>query len=192
MNATTLMLCAAILTPAATAFAQKRAIDTDKSTVTVRVYKAGVFSALGHNHEISAPVARGTTDNTAHQVELYVKTSALQVRDPGTSDKDRAEIQSTMLGPEVLDAAGQPEIAFRSINAEPAGAGAWKVNGNLTLRGQTHPVSVDVREEGGHFVGNASLKQTDFGIKPIKVAGGSIRVKDEVRIEFNIVLSQRE
>ena len=46
-----------------------------------------------------------------------------------------------------------------------------------------------VREAGGHYVGNARLKQTDFGIKPIKVGGGAVRVKDEVRIEFDIQLA---
>jgi polyisoprenoid-binding protein YceI len=179
-------LCAANLA----ATAQQHAIDTAKSTMTVRVYKAGVFSAFGHNHEIAAPIARGTADTSAHQVELYVNATALQVRDPDTSGKDRAEIQNTMLGPEVLDATNQPEIAFRSTAVEPMGTGAWKVNGNLTLHGQTHPISVEVREENGHYLGNSLLKQTDFGIKPVKVAGGSIRVKDEIRIEFDIQLAR--
>ena len=95
-----------------------------------------------------------------------------------------------MLGPEVLDAERHPEIAFRSTAAEPAGAGSWKVQGNLTLHGQTRTVVVEVREEGGHYVGTSRFKQTEFGIQPVKVAGGSIRVKDEIRIEFNIQLAR--
>jgi len=47
-----------------------------------------------------------------------------------------------------------------------------------------------VRETGGHFVGTARFKQMEFGIKPVKVAGGSVRVKDEVRIEFDIWLAR--
>jgi hypothetical protein len=31
------------------------------------------------------------------------------------------------------------------------------------------------------------LRQKDFGITPVSVAGGSVKVKDEVRIEFEIV-----
>jgi polyisoprenoid-binding protein YceI len=176
----------------AAAIAQQRAIDTAKSVMTVRVYKAGLLSAMGHNHEITAPIAGGTVDVTAHKVELRVQTRAMQVRDPGVSGKDQAEIQSAMLGPEVLDAEHHPEIVFRSTGAEPAGgAGPWKVRGNLTLHGQTRTVAVEVREEGGgHYVGTSSFKQTEFGIQPIKVAGGTIRVKDEIRIEFDIQLAR--
>lgn len=171
------------------AVAQPRAIDAGKSVMTVRVYKAGLLSAMGHNHEIAAPIAKGTVDVTGRQVELHVQTRTLEVRDPGISDKDRAEIQSNMLGKQVLDAAGNPEIVFRSTGAEAAGAGSWKVTGNLTLRGQTHTVVVEVREDGEHYVGTARFKQTEFGIQPIKVAGGAVRVKDEIRIEFNIQLA---
>jgi polyisoprenoid-binding protein YceI len=172
-----------------TASAQQRAIDTAKSVMTVRVYKAGLFSALGHNHEISAPISSGTVDITARQVELRAQTRTLKVVDPGVSEKDRGEIQSTMLGADVLDVGSHPEVVFRSTGAEAAGAGAWKVHGNLTLHGQTHTVDVEVRVDGEHYVGTSRFKQTEFGIQPVKVAGGTIRVKDEVRIEFNIQLA---
>jgi polyisoprenoid-binding protein YceI len=171
------------------ASAQQRAIDISKSKMIVRVYKAGLFSALGHNHEISAPVSSGSVDVAARQVELRVRTSALKVLDPGVSEKDRNEIQGTMLGASVLEAGTHPEIVFRSTGAEAAGQGAWNVHGNLTLHGQTHTVDVEVRADGEHYVGTAHFKQTEFGIQPVKVAGGTIRVKDEVRIEFDIQLA---
>src|SRR5689334_4310254 len=90
------------------ALAQPRAIDVAKSTVTVRVYKSGVFSAFGHNHEIAAPIADGKVDPTARQVELRVDTRALKVLDPGVSEKDLAETQRVMLGSEVLNAETYP------------------------------------------------------------------------------------
>jgi polyisoprenoid-binding protein YceI len=64
------------------------------------------------------------------------------------------------------------------------------VNGSLTLHGQTRPVVVTVRETAGHFTGVSRLKQSDFGIAPIKVAGGAVRVKDEIQIEFDIQLAR--
>ena len=168
--------------------AQPRPIDTAHSLMTVKVSKAGAFAAFGHDHEIGAPIESGTVDAAAKRVEVNVRAGALRVRDPKASDNDRAEIQKTMLGPEVLDAGRYPEIAFHSTAAESAGPNAWRVTGQLTLHGQTRPVTVDVRDEGGRYVGSASLRQTDFGIKPIKVAGGVVKVKDEVRIEFQIQL----
>jgi polyisoprenoid-binding protein YceI len=168
--------------------AQPHAIDAAKSVMTVRVYKTGVFSALGHDHQITAPVSGGKVDAKAGEVELRVKAGALKVSDPGVSDKDRVEIQTTMLGTEVLDAQHNAEIVFKSTGAEPAGAGAWTVHGNLTLHGQTRPVTVAVRESTGHYTGTASLKQSDFGIKPVTAGGGTVKVKDEIKIEFDIQL----
>jgi polyisoprenoid-binding protein YceI len=185
-------ICALGFAGLAFAFAatpQQHPIDIRKSVLTVHVSKSGIFSAAGHNHEIAAPIAGGDVDAVGHQVELKVNSNALQVRDPEVSEKDRARIQSTMLGPEVLDTQRYPEIVFRSTGANSAGQGVWKVQGNLTFHGQTRPVEVEVHEAGGHYDGSASFKQTEFGIKPVKVAGGTIRVKDEVRIEFQIYLA---
>jgi polyisoprenoid-binding protein YceI len=185
-----LFLAAAVLAWATAASAQQHAINTRNSVLTVRVFKAGVFSAFGHDHEIAAPIAAGTADTTAHHVELRVDAAALRVRDPNISDKDRSEIQQTMLGAEVLDVEHHPEIVFRSTAVEPAGASSWTMRGSLTLHGQTRLVTVDVSEKAGHYLGKAQFKQTEFGIKPVKVAGGTVKVKDEVRIEFDIQLER--
>jgi len=95
-----------------------------------------------------------------------------------------------MHGPQVLDADRYPEIHFRSTTVEPNGADHWRVSGNLDLHGQTHPVTADVTLKDGVYQGSAILKQTAFGITPVTVAGGTVKVKDEVRIEFQISLSQ--
>jgi polyisoprenoid-binding protein YceI len=179
-----------LLAWAGAAGAQQHSIDTQKSVLTVRVNRAGILSAFGHDHDIAAPLAGGNVDAAAHRVELRVDAKALRVRDPDASERDRAEVQKTMLGPEVLDVARYPEIVFRSSSAEAAGPGSWKIRGDLSLHGQSRPVTADVTERAGHYTGHAMLKQTDFGIKPIKVGGGAVRVKDEVRIEFDIQLAR--
>ncbi len=179
-----------IVAISASAGAEQRQIDTSQSVLTVRVQKAGALSVFGHDHEIGARIASGSVDTSAQKVELSVKTGALKVKDPGASEKDRAEIQKTMLGPEVLDADQHPEIVFHSTSAERLDSGAWKVTGSLTLHGQTRTVVVEVKAENERFVGTARLRQTDFGMKPVKVAGGTIRVKDEVRIEFDVRLAR--
>jgi polyisoprenoid-binding protein YceI len=163
-------------------------MDLTRSTLTVRVFKAGLFSAFGHNHEIRAPIARGSFDESANlpSVELQVDTRQLQALDPDLSAKDRAEVQQTMLGPTVLDSARFPQIRFRSLTVEKAGEGKWRVHGDLTVHGETRPVLVEVNGGSGHYRGSASVRQTDFGIKPVSAAGGSIKVKDEVRVEFEI------
>lgn len=164
-------------------------IDTQHSTLTVHVAKSGMLSAFGHDHTIVAPIASGAVDAGARRVELNCHAAALRVRDPNASDKDRAEIQKQMLGPEVLDVERYPEIAFRSSGAEEA-AGGWNVRGDLTIRGKTRPVTVRVTEKDGRYTGTARFRQSEFGIQPIKIAGGAMRVKDELRIDFDIQLAR--
>src|SRR5713101_10127768 len=147
--------------------AQEHNIDTQKSTLTIHVGKTGLFSGLGHEHEVRAPIHSGTVDTGAHPaVEVHVDARGLRVIDKDDSEKNRAEVQKTMLGPEVLDSERHQEIVFKSTGAEPAGQGQWTLRGNLTLRGQTRPVSVQVTLKDGRYTGETSVKQTDFGIKP--------------------------
>jgi polyisoprenoid-binding protein YceI len=183
------MLAAASLVWPGPASAQEYAINVRQSVITVRVYKSGLFSALGHDHEITAPIGGGIVNTAVRQVELHIKANSLRVRDVEASEKDRNEIQRIMQGPEVLDIEHYPEILFRSNGAEPTGTNSWRVPGNLTLHGQTRPVVVQVKKMDGHYMGASRFKQTDFGIKPIKTMGSTVQVKDEIRIEFDIQLT---
>jgi polyisoprenoid-binding protein YceI len=96
-------------------------------------------------------------------------------------------VQKTMLGPEVLDSENHQEIVFKSTGAESVGQGRWILNGNLTLRGQTRRVKVQVTLKDGRYTGETVVKQTDFGITPPGKAG--VRAKDEVKIEFDVRLT---
>ena len=168
--------------------AQQHNVDTQKSTLTIHVGKAGAFSALGHEHQVSAPIHSGTADTGPHPtVEIHVDARELRVIDKDESQKDRAEVQKTMLGPDVLDSEQHQEIVYKSSGAESAGPGKWMLRGNLTLRGQTRPVTVTVTFKDGQYTGEATVKMTDFGITPPGKAG--IRAKDELKIEFEVRLA---
>jgi polyisoprenoid-binding protein YceI len=180
-----LLLAAALPTQAS---AQARPIDVKQSQITIHVGRAGLFSAFGHDHLVRAPIAQGTIDESAtrSQVEFRVESRQLKVMDPDVKPEERAEIQRDMLGPKVLDSEKHPEIRFRSTSIEPTGNGKWKVSGELTLRGQTRPVQATVTGGNGAYRGTAEFKQTAFGIKPVSVGGGTVKVKDELRIEFEV------
>jgi polyisoprenoid-binding protein YceI len=157
--------------------------------MTVRVFKNGFFSAFAHNHEIEAPIDGGeVSESGTLSVELRVDARKLRVLDPEASAGTRAQIQQTMEGPQVLDTGRFPEIHFQSTSVEPKGTDEWLVQGNLDLHGQTHPITVDVALRDGRYRGTVTLKQTAFGIKPVTIAGGTVKVKDEVRVEFEIGL----
>ena len=110
---------------------QQHNIDREKSTLTIHVGKTGALSGLGHEHEVRAPIHSGTADTGAHpSVEVHVDARELRVIGKDEPEKDRAEVQKTMLGPEVLDSEHHPEIVFKSTAAEPAGQGRWTLRGS--------------------------------------------------------------
>jgi len=185
-----LAIVLAVLT-APGAYAQSRAIDGSKSSLKIRVLKSGLFSGFAHDHDIEAPIEEGKIDTSANpSVQLRVDAGKMRVLDPGTSPGDLAEIQATMEGATVLDAAHFPEIAYTSTSVTKTGDTGWEVHGDLTLHGKKGPVDVAVSLQDGHYRGTALLKQSSFGIVPIKIAGGTVKVKDEVKIEFDIVAVQ--
>src|ERR1700689_4292828 len=126
------------------ASAQQHKIDTQKSTLTIHVGKTGALSGLGHEHEVRAPIHSGTAETGSHPaVEIHVNAAELRVIDKD-AEKDHAEVQKTMLGPEVLDSEKHQEIVFKSTGAESSSEGKWTLHGNLTLHGQPKPVTIQV------------------------------------------------
>jgi hypothetical protein len=172
--------------------AEGLAIDPEQSTLTVFVYKSGLFSALADDHIIDAAIAHGTiSEGSPLSVAMEARSAELRVRDPNLSANKRAEVQTRMLGPEVLDADKFPSITFESTAIESTGPEHWRVAGQLTIRGQTRTVTFPVNRTNGRYHGTVAIKQRDFGITPISIAGGTVKVKDEVKIEFDVVARAR-
>ena len=176
------------LAPAVPGSAEDRAIDTQRSTVTVRVFKSGLFRAFADDHIVQAPLVEGSLDDSATpHVQIVIDARRMRVLDPGLSAKDRQEVEGRMLGPEVLDVNRFQWISFHSVAVQRLDAGGWLVRGELDLHGRIHGVLVNVKPEGGHYKGSVPVRQSDFGIVPISVAGGTVKVKDEIVIDFDIV-----
>ena len=176
------------LSAAAPASEPSGAIDISQSAVTVHVFKTGLFRTFGDNHDIRGTVKSGFIKTTAPiQANLVVDAADLRVLDADASVNDREQIRVRMLGPEVLDAGRFRDIRFESTSAERTESGAWIVRGALTLHGQTHALVTLITEDQGHYKGAMTLRQTDYGITPISVAGGVVKVKDELKIDFDIV-----
>lgn len=160
-------------------------LDPARSQVRVRVGRTGLFSAFAHDHEISAPVAEAlVARNGQPTVSVRFATAALRVLDPGASAEERAEIEKTMLGPRVLDAARFPEIRFRSQQVRQLSPVRWQVDGELSLHGITRPVSFTLVQDGDTYRATVPVRQSAFGIHPLRLAGGTVRVRDEVVVEL--------
>jgi hypothetical protein len=167
-------------------WSQSHPIDAQHSVITVHVFKSGLFSAFADNHEIRAPISSGFLDEAGRRIELVIDSRQLVVLDPGLAAKKRQQVQQRMLGPEVLDSDRFSEIRFEANHAEQTSQDNFLASGSLSLHGKTRPISVHVLRSNGRYHGDAVLKQRDFGITPVSVAGGTVKVKDELKIEFDI------
>src|SRR5262249_37331704 len=116
-----------------------------------------------------------------------VHSKDLEVIDPDLAADKRREVQTRMLGPEVLDVDAYPQITFASTAVQPNGADRWTVEGDLAIHGKTKRVSFDAARSSGTYRGSVRIRQRDFGITPISIGGGTVKVKDELLIEFVIV-----
>jgi polyisoprenoid-binding protein YceI len=166
--------------------AQVTSIDTAHSKLLIRVSKSGVFSGFADNHEIEAQIAQGSFNAKSGEARLSVDSHQMRVLDPKLPLDKRQQVQERMLGPEVLDSSRFPSITFESTGVEHRQEGTVIVEGRLSLHGVTKPVSVEAHVENGRYVGSFELKQTDFDITPISIAGGTVKVKNELKIEFDI------
>ena len=172
----------------AMASATERPIDVGNSSIRIHVGKAGLFSAAGHEHWVTAPLAQGSLDqNESSHIAFTFDARKLMVEpEYNLSAEKQAEVQRTMQE-RVLESARYPEISFRSTSVTKTGGTMWTVTGVLILHGQSSPVRATVHKAQDKYVGRCQIKQTDFGIQPVVVGGGLVKVKDELDIEFAIV-----
>jgi hypothetical protein len=166
--------------------AQEKAIDTQRSTITIHVGKSGLLSAAAHDHIVDAPISDGTiSESGTPHIEFRVEAAKMSVKPDARIDaKDQATIQMHMQEM-TLETKKFPEITFRSIRIEKLADREWRVDGDLSLHGVTNRISLTVKQTGESYTTHTVLKQTDFGIKPISIAGGVIKVKNELELDFH-------
>ena len=171
-------------------------IDAGMSRFTVRAFATGLFSSLGHNPTLAIRDYTGeATFVPSHpeqsSIRVSVKPASLTVTDD-VSQKDRSDIESRM-NQDVLETSVYPEIVFEGSQVVANKLGddlyAANVTGNLALHGITRPekISAQVSITGDvlRAYGEFTLRQSDYGIKLVSVAGGTLKVKDEVKIAFD-------
>ena len=178
-------------------------IDARTSRFTVRAFAGGMLSALGHNPTIAIRNFSGEVnfDPAAPErasIRIEIVADSLEVTDEIKS-KDRREMESTM-HEEVLESGKYPTIVFAgtATSAEEIGEGRFRVSmqGSLSLRGVTGtlPLTAQVALNGDMLrgYGEFSILQSDYGIPLVSVAGGALKLKDELKFTFDIVARKQE
>lgn len=178
-------------------------IDNSSSRFTVRAFATGMLASFGHSPTLAIRNFEGEMEfspEAVAQASLHVRARAdsLEVMDD-IKRADRQEMESTM-NQKVLETAKFPDISFdtTSVSAARLSENRYQadLNGNLTLHGVTRPATIptqvtlmgDMLRAGGEF----TLLQTNFGIHLVSVAGGTLKLKDELKFAFDIVARKQD
>jgi polyisoprenoid-binding protein YceI len=176
--------------------AQRHTVGPDRGRLVLHTKRQGLAATAGHDLTIDVTRWSGEIevgdDPAASTVSVTVETGSLEVRE-GTggvkplTERDKREIAATMR--RLLDSDRQPQAMFRSTRVV-AGEGGGTIEGDLTLRGSTRPLTIEVTDSGGgHYHGTTSVLQTEFGIKPYVAFLGALKVADQVAVEVELDLS---
>jgi polyisoprenoid-binding protein YceI len=178
-------------------------IDGRSSRFTVRAFATGLLAKMGHNPIIGIRDLSGEMKFNPDKLEagffrLVIKAASLSVQDD-ISDKDLREIERLMKQ-EVLEIAKFPEIVYDapsiSVTKMSDSLCSATLNGNLTMHGvnRSQPIVTRVALLGSMLraSGDFSLNQTDYNIKLVSVAGGALKLKDELKFSFEMVARRQE
>jgi len=101
---------------------------------------------------------------------------------------------------QILEITKYPEVLYEApvVSISKLGDSLYSaaLDGNLTLHGVTcrQPVTARIAVFGSilRASGNFTLKQADYQIKPISIAGGALKLKDELKFSFEMVAREQE
>ncbi|MDB4988760.1 MAG: hypothetical protein JWN04_3938 [Myxococcaceae bacterium] len=156
------------------------------AAIYIYTFKEGLLSKLAHDLRLAATrfeiSARGTEVEACFEVaglcvDGVMKSGRLERDEP--SESDRRKIRDNLLR-EVLRSSEFAQVRFvgRLGSREPP----FTVSGDLTLCGATKPLSICLRVLGERIEGEVELVPSQWGIKPFRALGGTLKVQDRVRI----------
>ena len=185
-------------------------IDAQATTITVRLYRKGLFSVFSHDHLLVAKGIAGrilydVADVTRSSLQLSVPVESIEV-DPtdareregisGVFDEaDRQSIRETMLSEEYLHSAKYPRIVVTTDRLEGE---LPRLNLVLNLRiKQTEgtlmvPAKVVIDGDTIRVTGEVTLVQSEHGVKPFSDWGGTLAVEDEILVRFQILARETQ
>jgi polyisoprenoid-binding protein YceI len=181
----------------------KYQINATASRFTVQAFATGILSALGHNPRIGIRDYDGeiqfvpeTYEKTT--VRVTVRSSAMEVLDEMKKD-DRIKLEQEMFE-KVLDVKHFATVVYASkaitVHKLDFDLLQAQVTGELSFHGvtRTHAFDARIASMGTtlRVSGEFWLRQSDYGIKPISFAGGALRLKDEVKFNFELVARKQE
>ncbi|BDC51334.1 polyisoprenoid-binding protein [Bryobacterales bacterium F-183] len=170
-------------------------IDTSHSSAGFKVRHLMISNVKGEFTKTTGTVTFDPKNLAASSVDATIDVSTISTRE----ERRDAHLKS----PDFFDVAKFPTMTFKSTKFEAAGAGKYKVTGNLTLHGVTKPVVLELSNvtpetkgmQGETRIGGQAttkINRKDFGLTWSKTMdGGGAVVGDEVDITLDLELVKK-
>lgn len=164
-------------------------LDPSHADLSFKVNHIGFSNYTARFTRFDAKLALDPADPTRTTVEATVDPRSLALPAPP------AGFTQALLGPDWLDAGRYPQISFRSTAVELTGADTARIHGDLTLHGQTKPIVLEAKFNGGYagnsfdpharigFSAHGAFKRSDFGVSyGLPPPHSTMGVGDEVSV----------
>ncbi|MEC5425154.1 YceI family protein [Virgibacillus sp. C22-A2] len=165
-------------------------IDTAHSEVGFSVRHMMISKAKGAFNNFDAVIEADVEDLTNSKIEFTIDASSIDTRQKDRDDHLRSG--------DFFDVENYPKITFIATDIKKKSDSRYDVTGDLTVRGTTKPVTVDVVFEGqskdpmsgnevAGFSGETKINRKEFGLTwNAPVETGGVLVGEDVKIQFEI------
>ena len=179
-----------LLALSSAAFAATWEFDPAHTGVQFKVRHLMVSHVRGDFEKVSGKIVYDEKDISRSSADITIDAASINTR--------VAKRDEHLKSPDFLDAAKYPSLVFKSKKVEQAGDGKLKMTGDLTIRGVTKEVVLDIEGptspirdiEGKTRVGGVAstkINRKDFGLTWNKaIETGGVVVGDEVEITIDI------
>ena len=170
-------------------------IDPQHSSAQFAVRHLGLSTVRGAFSKLSGTMVRDDQDITNSSVEVTIDVNTVDTREP---DRDK-DLRSERF----FDVAHFPTMTFKSKKVEQVAPGKLRVTGELTIRGTTKEVTLDVdgptapvKDPWGNqrlaATATTKINRQDYGVKwNAKLDNGGVVVGDEVNITLDVEMIQK-
>ena len=192
----------AVVTNARRAAVVRYRINTAQSRFMANVGSGGLLWFMGHSHHFAIRDFTGEAVITPESIvpsslEIIIKAASLEEAGKNFTEQQK-QIINKEAHEEVLEVSKYPEITFKSTSVtgrmKPDRQFEAKIAGDLTLHGVTRPIEIpaQVMVSGStlHATGGFSINRSDYKVKTHSIKGGTIRVRNKIRFEFDMVANQ--
>ena len=168
-------------------------LDPMHTQVEFAVKHLGMMTVRGHFADVQASGNLDPEHPEASSVEVLIKTASIRTHNERRDNDLRTS--------NFLDIENHPTITFTSTRVETTGADRYAMTGDLTIKGNTHPVTLAVASYGefndprmGHRIGygaETQIQRKDFGLNVDMLMDGRLVIGNEVQITIQGELIER-